>query len=168
MSLPSAESLRWFALPDTVRPKRQQGAYSCTATSLSYAYEILGIKERPSTLHKEMGIGDMGSCWTDLITEIMDRGLGVGLYRQKTYEDLLDVQIVTQAPILVVWNSLRDEDMPNPSGIGHHMSVVQEINEVEIVLMDPAYGDYYELSREVFLTLWDDENHERSFLVINP
>lgn len=164
MSLPSAESLRYFALPDTVKPKRQQSCYSCTATSLSYAYEVLGVKERPSTIHKDMDIGTEGANWFDVIQDAYERGFGVAFYRDKTFEDLLDIEIVTGSPVLVMWKSPRErDDLPDL-----HMSVVQAINEVEIVLMDPGFGDFFPMDREAFEACWRDTEGKKSFLVIEP
>jgi predicted double-glycine peptidase len=155
--------LRCHSLPEW-KPVRQQAAYSCVPASLAYGYQILGLNVKERVIARDMDLDGDGACWSDVIRNVYDNGVDFSFYTHANYDDLLNVQIEKNSPIIVFWNSARD-----PEYIGLHASVVQEINEAFIVLMDPAFADFYEMEREEFEKVWRDDEDEdtRSFLVLS-
>lgn len=156
--------LRAFAWPVEIKPIRQQTAYSCAAASLSYSYSLLELSIRESELlHLVNPQRGDGAEWLDLISNIVEYWFGFSYQRNKTFEDLLNAQLMYEAPILVQWFSQRDPENP-----GNHVSVIHAINEVEIVLMDPAFKDFFTMSSEDFMKIWKDEDGESSYLILSP
>lgn len=63
--------------------------------------------------------------------------------------DILREAVNAKTPVLVLWWSVGE----NTDG---HYSVVAEITEDEIVLMDPEFGQFRTLAKDYFLEHWYD------------
>lgn len=131
---------------------------------MSFALGLLNmpVSEHEIALELNPERGE-GVGWLDLTEYLLNSGLDFSYHRNKSFDDLLDVQLLYQSPILVQWYSERIPDSP-----GYHVSVVYAINESEILLMDPTFRDYYPLSREDFEKVWRDADGESSFIVVHP
>jgi ABC-type bacteriocin/lantibiotic exporter with double-glycine peptidase domain len=128
----------------------EQSVGMCGPASLVSLLGYHGLEYSEAALSKIVkGTSHDGTHPEDIVAGLWELGLEVVSGTDGSWEKLTELN-QKGVPVLILWHS--DIDGP-PDG---HYSVVADISEELLTIMDPQFGVYIEIPKEKFLANWHD------------
>jgi predicted double-glycine peptidase len=158
---------------DRLQPYEQKYGCSCGPASLLVAYRALGIETyNEERLIREADVGMNGCDWQELMIHVMDKAhLGLTFRASATWQELKYCYDMRGNPILVCWQTDRYEGKVANDfthSIDKHFSVVSDITDKDITLVDVGSGDLFSMPKDYFMQRWYEEDRERCFMEVRP
>ena len=137
----------------------EQSPGYCGPASLVSLLDYYGISKTEEEMARLCGTERKEGTYHGRIAEaLIGLGLKVETKEAGTWEELRRLT-TEETPVLVGWFS----DDPLPAG--DHFSLVYEVDDQKLMMMDPEEGKYREIPKEKFLEKWYDFDTPENKLV---